>query len=371
MSFSGGREERFRLALKAAGMVAWDWHVASNDVRYSNEPQMVFGARSYGLKHSFETFLSYVHPDDRKMVKAEIDRVVASETQYKQEFRILTGESTVRWVSSSATLYRDNQGTALRMTGVMLDITEHREAEEALRKLNAELELRVTERTQELARKNEELEAFVYSVSHDLKVPLQAMMGFIEIIRSRYKPSVDDFGYPYIGRLQSKVERMAELVDDLLMLSRVGRQKLKVDTVNLSEMVHQILEDKRFDEPNRKVELHIEPDLFAQVDERLMRIVLENLLGNAWKYSRKKSVATLKFGFSEGAFFVRDNGAGFDMAMATQLFQPFKRLHSDKEFSGTGIGLVTVQRIVERHGGKIWANAQVGEGATFYFSLPK
>jgi PAS domain S-box-containing protein len=364
------REDRFRLALKVAGMVAWDWHIAKNDLRYSNEPEMVFGTRSYGLKHSFDTFLNYVHPEDRKAVKTEIDHALSHKNlEYKQEFRILSGESQVRWMLSSATILRDNTGKAYRMTGVMWDITEHRETEEALRKLNLELEERIQERTVALARKNEELEAFVYSVSHDLKVPLQAMMGFIEIIRSQYRPQVNDVTGNYLGRLQAKVERMAEIINDLLTLSRAGKQKLKLDAVNISDLVQEMLQEKVEEEANRKAKIDISPNLLVNADVRFLKIVLENLLGNAWKYSRKKSVAEISFGHNGNAFFIKDNGAGFDMQYANQLFQPFKRLHSEKDFSGTGIGLVTVQRIIERHGGKIWAEAEINQGATFFFTL--
>ena len=365
------RDERFRLALKAADMVAWDWHISADDLRYSSDPEMVFGTRSYGLKHSFSAFLNYVHPEDRKNVKASIDLALLEGRSYKQEFRLLSGEDQVRWVSSSATIFRDKNGKALRMTGVLLDITEQRATEEALRKLNLELEQRVEERTAAFAKKNKELEAFVYAVSHDLKVPLQAMMGFIEILMQNYRPHPNDIGGKFLGRLQSKVERMAELIDDLLMLSRVGRQKMERNQVNLSQLVSIIIADKKVEEPNRKVELEITPNLFAHVDVRFIKIVLENLLGNAWKYSRKKAVAHIQFGFNGKAFFIKDNGAGFDMKQAAELFQPFKRLHSEKEFSGTGIGLVTVQRVVERHGGEIWAEAKVNQGATFYFTLPE
>jgi len=253
------------------------------------------------------------------------------------------------------------------------DVTEKRQAQDALRRLNMELERRVQERTAQLEAANRELEAFCYSVSHDLRTPLRAIEGFSEELLQRHAAALDPKGQHYLTRIQAGSQRMATLIDDLLDLSRVSRSELRRERVDLSGEAQQIADEFRRTTSGRTVTFRIQPNLWAHGDRRLLHLVLENLLGNAWKFTSKQALAVVEFGQLQEEhvmpYFVRDNGAGFDMAYAGKLFGAFQRLHSDREFPGTGIGLATVQRIIHRHGGRTWADGTVGQGATFYFTI--
>ncbi|PYR92650.1 MAG: hybrid sensor histidine kinase/response regulator [Acidobacteria bacterium] len=225
----------------------------------------------------------------------------------------------------------------------------------------------------ELERKNKELEAFSYSVSHDLRAPLRAIDGFSRIVLQDFAGTLDPKGQEYLQRVCAAAKRMGELIDDLLELSRVGRTELRRTRVNLSDVARHVIDDFQ-KQADRQVDVAIQEELMADADSRLMQIALENLLGNSWKFTRNTVGARIEFGRDQNGhgpiYFVRDNGAGFDMTYAEKLFGPFQRLHSDVEFPGTGIGLATVYRIVERHGGRVWAEGAVGRGATFYFTIP-
>jgi two-component system, NtrC family, sensor kinase len=223
----------------------------------------------------------------------------------------------------------------------------------------------------ELERKNRELEAFSYSVSHDLRAPLRSINGFSRIVLTDCGDSLAPRNRDYLERVCAAAERMGELIDDLLELSRVGRAELRRGRVNLSAIAHQVVDQLR-QASGRDVEVVIHDDLLADADRRLMQIVLENLLGNSWKFTANAPSSRIEFGtVADGSvYFVRDNGAGFEMTSIEKLFRPFQRLHSDAEFPGTGIGLATVQRILDRHGGRVWAESVVGKGATFYFTIP-
>jgi signal transduction histidine kinase len=220
---------------------------------------------------------------------------------------------------------------------------------------------------------NRELEAFSYSVSHDLRAPLRAIDGFSLALLNNYQGLLDDKGGDYLRRVRGATQRMAQLIDDLLKLSRLTRGELNIGKVNLSALAQGVAVELQKSQPDRQVSVRIATGLTAMCDPHLLRVVLENLLGNAWKFTGRKEGATIEFGVAEAggasAFFVRDNGAGFDMTYADKLFVTFQRLHLEKEYPGTGIGLSLVQRIIRRHGGNVWAEGKVGQGATFYFTL--
>lgn len=246
-------------------------------------------------------------------------------------------------------------------------------AEQEIARLNEELEKRVRERTAQLESTNKELETFSYSVSHDLRAPLRSIRGFSEVLLERHSSQLDERGREFLRRACESSHHMDILIDDLLKFSRVSRSELVWQPVNLSALAEALAGDLRKAEPERTVEFLIAPQLRVDGDERLLRVALDNLLRNAWKFTGKQPTAKIEFGFvtePEGAFFVRDNGAGFDMQYASKLFGVFQRLHSPGEFPGTGVGLATVQRIINRHGGRIWATASPNHGATFYFTLP-
>jgi PAS domain S-box-containing protein len=255
------------------------------------------------------------------------------------------------------------------VSSAIRDITEQKRAQDAVRNLNRELE----RRNAELLAVNKELESFSYSVSHDLRAPLRAIDGFSLALLEDCGEKLSEDGRAHLQRIRAGAEDMGHLIDDLLNLARTARQELIRETVNLSEFAQEIVSQLQSASPRRTVTFTIAPSLMAEGDRTLLRLMLENLLGNAWKFTGNRPDAHIEFGAeihgTEPVFFVRDNGAGFDMRHADRLFGPFQRLHDGHDFPGTGVGLATVQRIIHRHGGRIWAESAVGRGATFRFAF--
>jgi light-regulated signal transduction histidine kinase (bacteriophytochrome) len=245
--------------------------------------------------------------------------------------------------------------------------------QDEVKRINSELEQRVAARTLQLESANRELEAFAYAVSHDLRAPLRSMSGFSQILQESAPEALDEKSKDYLRRIRDASLRMSTLIEDLLSLSRISRSELVPRTTCLTQIATDAAATVRDRYPGREVELTIEPDMDVHGDTRLLRIAMENLLDNAWKYTANATPARIEIGRETSdsglCYFVRDNGVGFDMAYSAKLFGPFQRLHAESQFPGTGIGLVTVQRIVARHGGLIWARAEPNRGATFYFTL--
>lgn len=247
---------------------------------------------------------------------------------------------------------------------------EERERSKAqIDELNKTLEAKINN----LDAVNKELEAFSYSVSHDLRAPLRSIDGFSQAFLNKYGDTLDDNGRDYLNRVRANSQRMAQLIDDMLQLSRLTRGEINLSQVNLSQLAEEIIEENRQQEPNRQVEVIIQPELIVEGDKRLLQAVLQNLLNNAWKFTSQHETAKIEFGSflkdAKPVYFVRDDGAGFEMEYVEKLFGAFQRLHAMHEFPGTGIGLATVQRIIHRHGGKVWAEGEPEKGATFYFTL--
>jgi PAS domain S-box-containing protein len=267
----------------------------------------------------------------------------------------------------------DSAGQAYAVCGISTDITDRKRAEEQVRQLNADLEQRVRDRTAELEASTRELDAFAYSVSHDLRAPLRSMYGFSQVLLEDYADSLDEDGRQYLRRIETNVARMAQLIDDLLRLSHATRIGLNRERVDIGALASEITDEFRDEEPHRRVEVVIADSLITTGDSHLIRLALHNLLSNAWKFTGTREHATIDVGAvrqnGKQVFFVRDNGSGFDMRYQDKLFEPFQRLHSASEFEGTGIGLAIVHRILLRHGGRIWAESELEQGTTFFLTF--
>lgn len=320
------------------------------------------------------TFKQLTHPDDaEKDARKYFEARDGKAPQYINEKRYLRADGSVVWVRVNASFVRDADGTALQSIGVIEDITEQKRARDELLELNVTLEQRVEERTRKLETLNRELEAFSYSVSHDLRAPLRAMDGFSQAVLEDYGDKLDETGVDYLNRIRSASQRMASMIDSLLVLSRVSRSALSIVTTDLSSLAREIAAELEAASPERSVEVIIEDGLAAECDARLARIALENMLGNAWKFTSKTDNASISFsrGLEPGEYVIRDNGAGFEEIYADKIFGAFSRLHRSDEFEGTGIGLATVYRIIQMHGGTIRAESEPGHGAAFYFKFKR
>ncbi len=258
--------------------------------------------------------------------------------------------------------------------GLFFDVTKQEQARLEIERLNRDLDRRVKERTTDLSSANKELESFAYSISHDLRAPLRGIDGFSQMAIEEYGDKLDVQGRSYLERVRAAAQRMGSLIDDILELSRVSRLAMGRNQVDLSKLAAELLDEMRQADPQRRIETAIAPDCLAEGDRQLLRILLQNLLENAWKYTARQADAHIAFGkelleTGETAFFVRDDGVGFDMKYAERLFTPFQRLHKPEEFAGSGIGLATVARIVHRHGGRVWIESAIGQGTTLRFVL--
>ena len=320
-------------------------------------------------------WLDVLVPEQRGDVERLWMHSVSTGEPFEHEYHFIAKGGEIRIVLARGNPVRNDAGKIVSWAGINLDITKRKQAEEEIGRLNAELEQRVLERTAELEAANSELESFAYSVSHDLRAPLRALDGFSQILLDDYGARLDDEGRSYLERIRAADQRMGALIDALLELSRLNRGELSRERLDISKMARDVAAELAEAEPGRAVELAIADDLEAHADRRLVQALLANLLGNAWKFTARHETARIEVGVDdadgERAFYVRDDGAGFDMAYADKLFGAFQRLHSPGEFEGLGIGLATVQRIVRRHGGRVWAESEVEKGATFHFTLPE
>ncbi|MDP2315640.1 MAG: response regulator [Pseudomonadota bacterium] len=348
----------FTRAQHDAGEITWASDSVSN----------VLGYPSAAFLEDGELWRSRLHPEDRAAALRalqEADQHEATSCTYR--WRVADG--TWRWILEHVT--RAQEPGAHHLHGTWVDIHEQKRMEAALRQANEALDRRVAERTAELAAALEELESFSYSVSHDLRSPLRSIHAYGRILAEESAP-LSESGQHAQTRLNAAVTRMSQLIDDLLRLSRVTRARLERQPVDITALAHEIGTVLRERNPTHVVELVVAPDLVVEGDRGLVQIVLENLLGNAWKFTGPVNPARIEVGAraeDRSVLFVRDNGVGFDMTYATQLFRPFHRLHPMDQFEGTGIGLATVRRIIQRHGGEVWPDSTLGEGATFYFTM--
>ena len=326
---------------------------------------------------SVDGWIGIVHPDDQQAMTEYLHgHVLRDHLSFDREYRIVRkNDNAVRWVRGLGELESDSTGTLTRMFGVIQDITERKLAEIEVLSVHAGLEQSVADRTAQLESANRELEAFSYSVSHDLRAPLRHVSGFVELLEEKERERLDEKGLHYLDVISDSVNQMGTLIDDLLQFSRVGRAELSMGDVDMNAVVQEALPPLMEAARDRDIEWDIANLPIVRGDHPTLRLVWANLLGNAIKYSRDRKPAHIRIGATEEddrvVFFVQDDGVGFDMAYAGKLFGVFQRMHSESEFEGTGIGLANVNRVITRHGGKAWAEAELGKGATFYFSIPR
>ena len=351
------------------------------------EPFDASGRRIIFVNDAFERQTGYSRADiigkTRKTLwgantcRAEINRILSAMDNWqpvRSELVIYTKDGKALWVETNIAPIANESGKFTHWVAVERDITERRQQQQEILSLNGELEARVLLRTAQLATANRELESFAYSVSHDLRSPLNTIHAFSQLLLKIDGEQISDKGKHYLDRIGVGVKQMGDLIEGLLALAQLSREQIKLEQVDLSNIARRIEQDCRAREPQRQAQLHIQDGLSAQGDARLLSAVFRNLLGNAWKFTSRQSLAHIEVGseFSvdgDTVFFVKDNGAGFDMAFAHKLFGTFERLHSPGDFSGAGIGLATVKRIIERHGGRVWAESKLNEGAMFFFTL--
>ncbi|MGA3024726.1 MAG: PAS domain S-box protein [Bryobacteraceae bacterium] len=379
-------EERYRSLVLATTQTVWSTNAQGEVVDDCPQWRALTG-------QSFEQgrgwgWLDVVHPQDRERIRAEWLETVKRLSFYKAEYRVRRSDGQYRYMATHGVPVLEPDGTVREWIGTAADITEARLAEEEVRRLHEELESRVVERTAELEAANQELEAFAYSVSHDLRAPLRAVDGFSRILLEEYAPGLPEEARRYLEVARRNAVQMGELIDKLLAFSRLGRQPVRKQLVAPSDVARQAWEDLSAEWEGRKVEMLVGDLPLCEADPLLLKQVFVNLLSNALKYTRTREVARIELGSlrladwkeaaapplaaanAEVAYTVRDNGVGFDMRYADKLFGVFQRLHRAEEYEGTGIGLANVQRLVHRHGGSVWAWADLGRGATFYFTLP-
>jgi PAS domain S-box-containing protein len=374
-------EERYRVTMASA---AAGFANVGLDGRYLQVNRRFCEITGYSEEEMLSrTYHDITHPDDLEVHTTQARRVVSGEIPwYSVRKRYIRKDGSVVWVEVTVGALRDDAGRVYQYVDTVTDITAQKRAQDEVARLNAELEERVRQRTAELeaanrnlAAANRSLEAFTYTVSHDLRAPLTALSGFSEMLADEYADRLGDTGRDYLARIQAAGKQMGNLIDDLLALSRASRAEIHASPVDLSELARAAVAALRHHDAGRQVEASIEDGVRVLGDEQLLRTVMENLLGNAWKFTSKTTGAAIGFGTipAESAMvhcYVRDNGAGFDPASTGKLFRPFSRLHSRADFPGTGVGLASVQSIVERHHGRCWAEGQVGRGAVFHFTLP-
>jgi PAS domain S-box-containing protein len=316
-----------------------------------------------------------LHPDDRLQTSQIWSRAVNNRSFYNTEYRMRRHDGEYRWMAVHGVPVLEAGGDIREWVATCADIHDRVQAEEEIRELNEQLEQRVVQRTAELQAANAELEAFAYSISHDLRAPLRALDGFSRILLDEYSPQLPEQAQHYLAVTRKNTLQMGALIDDLLAFSKLSRQPLSKQPIAPAELVREVLDELRVDQEGRRVEVTVGDLPDCEGDPALLKQVLVNLLSNGFKYTRTREVARIEVGALTRAgshkpvYYVRDNGVGFDMRYADKLFGVFQRLHAAQEYPGTGVGLAIVQRIVHRHGGLVWADAAVNQGATFYFVL--
>lgn len=365
-------EERFKNLVENISGVYWVNNLDTYQTLYiSPSYEAIWGRSCEELYKDPSAFINSIHPDDKTKL-FEVHNNIAEYGQVNISYRILRPDGEVRWISAKTNVSVDNNGSKIEY-GYAEDITERKKAEEEIAKLNESLELKVEERTAELKQLNRELEAFNSTVSHDLQNPIRSLAGFSKLLINDYSDKLDDDGKEYLRTIEASAKSMSSLIRDLLNFAKLGKVAVAKTDVDMTRVAQTVIKEIKPMYQNLRTEVVLHDLKPAYCDAGLIRQVWDNLIGNAVKYSSKKEKPLVEIGMQqingEAVYYVRDNGAGFDMSNSDKLFKVFERLHKH-EFEGTGVGLSTVERIITKQGGRIWAESKVEEGAVFYFTLP-
>jgi PAS domain S-box-containing protein len=368
-------ERLLRESQNIARLGSFIWDLSSGHWESSLILDEIFGIDE-SIIHSYDSWINIVHPDFRTAMTDYVTKeVVGKHHKFDKEYRIIRkADGQDRWVHGLGELEFDSNNNPVKLIGTIIDITDRKKAEEEINKLNTSLEERVNERTAQLEDANRELQAFAYSVSHDLRAPLRAIDGFSKFVLEDYGTKLDSEGQRLLGLIRSNTQKMDKLITDILSLSRVSRSEHKKSKIDMTKMAMSMINEAASHEILQKLEFIVEPLPLTYADPIFIKQVWINLISNAIKFSSLKMKPEIKIGgyreHKYNVYYISDNGVGFNPEYAHKLFGVFQRLHKADEFEGTGVGLAIVQRIIHRHGGKVWAESKEGRGATFYFSIP-
>ncbi len=355
--------ERLSLALTSSGMGTFEWDIAKDRRHFDDYVYLLFGINPEGFSGTAEEFFQVIHPDDRKVVQDALNKAAEQDKSYETEYRTIWPDGSVHHITARGKVLRDSAGRPLRMIGVCWEITERKQAEMELK-----------DRTRQLEDANRELESFSYSVSHELKAPLRAIEGYSRRLMEKYKSTLDDGAARMITVIQGETEKMGVLIEDLLSYSKVLSNGMTLSEIDMDKLANEVWNGIRAANKKRELEVKVAGLLPGFGDRTLIGHVLFNLLSNAVKFTKNRVPGIIEMSsYTEPGnvvYCLKDNGVGFDMAHYDRLFGLFHRLHDREEYEGTGVGLAIVQRIINRHGGRVWAESEPDKGATFYFSLP-
>jgi len=369
----GDTQAMLRLAAQVGRLGAWAWDVGSARLAWSEEACALFEVKP-GFAPTPREAMHFVVPPYRRKILATVQACLSGGSPFDIEAEIVTARGKPICMRLICEAEWDAQGRVRRLHGALQDISESKRAQQEILRLNAELEERVLQRTAQLEAANRELEAFSYSIAHDLRAPLSSIDGFSNSLQGRAGETLDDRSHHFLRRIRAGVRQMSDLTDGLLSLASLARADLRCEAVDIADMARSALAALQERSPGRSVRIVVADRLPGWGDPRLLAQLVSNLVANAWKFTSRNKHAKIEVGGMRDAqeqivYFVRDDGAGFDMAYASRMFEAFRRMHTSAEFDGTGIGLAIAHRIVTRHGGRIWAESAPNRGATFYFML--
>lgn len=358
------KQSQLEESQEIAHLGSWEWDITENIVSWSDEMYRLFGYEPGEITMNYELYLSHIHPSDRELVSSSVTRCFKEQIPYTFENRIIRKDGTIRWLFAKGKVSQSDGVKSMKLSGIAMDITTDKKREISLK-----------QRTVALEASNKELEAFCYTISHDLRSPLRAIDGFGRRLANNYAAILGPEGQRLLNVVRTNAQQMGVLIDSLLEFSRLNRRELQKAPLDMKEIVSKVIEEYNQQYPHHRAKFEFKDFGTGIGDKELIRQVWHNLIANAVKFSSKTEKPMVEIGSEKKGedliFFIKDNGAGFEMAYIDKLFGVFQRLHSEDEFAGTGIGLASIQRIIHRHGGKVWAHGEPGKGAVFYFTLPE